>query len=342
MSDQIETSTLTLRSPADLLTELPALLGFHPSDSFIAVLSREHMLRCVVRVDLVDLDPEFAIRIVSVAHNAGADQVHAVVYTDRGETESLPHAVEMDHVRELLEEAGVQVMDILLATEARFWSYLCTGSACCPPEGRPLTQGTPVLEATRVRAGRLAIAASRAAAEQAYRLRPGLEPTEDALRTARLLLTRSAPERGRLAVDAVHALVRLAQDGQFGLDWVDDQLDEGFRAALILLIQDIQVRDLLLGTLASTPGSLSGPVEALIRAAVSSPEDLRPAVAATAAALLAAHGDDPVGLWAMLDHAEGQSLATLVQTGVEQGLPPESVRDAFAEALPLVLERVSS
>jgi len=342
MSDHGSTSsTLTLRSPADLLSELPGLLGYHPSDSLVIVYTKARSLRCVLRMDLTDLGPEAAIRIISVAHRADADTVHAVVYSPSVGDEK-PHATQVESLRELLDEAGVHIADVLLVSGDRYWSYLCTDASCCPPEGRPVPEGTPVLEAERVRAGQLAIADSREAAAAAYGLRPDLEPSPEALRTAEILLNRSERDRGRVAVQAVRTLVRLQEDGQLGRGWVDDELDEGFRAALMLLIQDIQVRDLLLGTLATERGCLSGPVEALIRTALSSPADLRPRVAATAAALLAAHGDNPVGLWSMVDLSEDESLAALVRAGMEQGLPPQVVRDTFSEALPLVLERATA
>ena len=334
-------STLTLRSPADLLSELPGLLGYHPSDSLVVVFSQDRTLRCVLRVDLSDLGPEAAIRIGSVAHQAEADTVHAVVYAPTT-SEPKPHQADVDSLTDLLDEAGAHVADVLLAAHGRYWSFLCADAGCCPPEGRPVPEGTPVLEAERVRAGHLAVADSREAAAAAYELRPDLEPSSEALRTAQILLNRSVQDRGRVAVEAVRTLVRLQDDGQLGLGWVDDELDEGFRAALMLLIQDIQVRDLVLGTLAAEPGCLSGPVEALIRTALSAPADLRPRVAASASALLAAHGDNPVGLWSMVDLAEDESLAALVRAGMEQGLPPQVVRDTFSEALPLVLERATA
>jgi len=339
-NDNTPTSTLTLRSPADLLFELPGLLGYRPNDSLVVIFTKTRTLRCVLRMDLTDLGPEAAIRVVSIAHRAEADTVHAVVYVPGG-MEEKPHATEVESLRDLLDEAGVHVAEVLLVADGRYSSYLCTDVSCCPPEGRPVPEGTPVLEAERVRAGHLAVAGSREEAAAAYRLRPDLEPSPDALRTGRVLLSRTTAERGRVAVEAVRTLVRLQADGRLGLDLVDDELDQGFSAALMLLVQDISVRDLLLGTLATEPGSLSGPVEALTRTTVSSPADLRPRVAATAAALLAAHGDNPIAFWCMVDLAEDESLAALVRSGVELGLPPDAVRETFADALPLVLERAA-
>jgi hypothetical protein len=83
-------------------------------------------------------------------------------------------------------------------------------------------------------------------------------------------------------------------------------------------------------------------VDVLIRTAITAPVDLRPRIAATAAALLAADGSNPVALWAMVDLAEDESLAALVRAGVEQGLPPDLVRGTFAEALPMVRERIAT
>jgi hypothetical protein len=217
-------STLTLRSPADLLSELPGLLGYHPSDSLVVVFTQARTLRCVMRMDLTDLGPEAAIRVVSVAHQAHADAVHAVVYASTA-SRTKPHQADVDSLVELLDEAGAHVADVLLVTDGRYWSYLCTTASCCPPEGRSVREGTPVLEAERVRAGHPAVADSREAAAAAYRLRPDLEPSSEALRTAEILLNRSVRDRGRVAVEAVRTLVRLQEDGQLGLGWIDDELN---------------------------------------------------------------------------------------------------------------------
>jgi len=335
------TATLSLRSPGDLLAELPGLLGYHPVDSLVTVLTQDRTLRCVMRMDLDQIDDEAADRIISVANRAEADTVYAVVYA-KFAGEDLPHHSQIDDLHHRLDESGVHLADVLLVDDARYWSYLCQDLRCCPPEGRPIRGGTPVLEAERVRSGLPAVVESRREAASVYRARPDLEPTPDALRAAELLLSRPTEARGRIAVEAVRSLAQLLDDGQLGLDPVDDQLDDTLRAALVTLIQDIQVRDLLLGTFASSPGSLDGPVEVLIRAAITAPEEMRPRIAATAAALLAADGTNPVALWAMVDLAEDESLAALVQAGVEQGFPPDLVRGTFAEALPTVRERLTA
>jgi len=334
-------TSLSLRGPDDLVSELPGLLGYHPADSLVAVLTYEQTLRCVVRMDLTDLDAQAAIRIISVAHQGEADTIHVVIYSEFT-GEDLPRHGQVETMCELLEEAGVHVSDVILVDEGRYWSYLCQDLRCCPPEGRPVREGTSVLEAERVRAGQPAVAPTREVAARTYRLRPEMEPTSGSLRTARMLLSRTIQDRGRVACEAVRSLIALDEDGQLGLDSNDDQLDDTLRAVVVTLLQDIQVRDLFLGTLAASPGPLTNAAQVLIRTTVSAPRVMRPRVAATAAALLAADGSNPVALWAMVDLAGDESLAALVKAGTEQGIPPGMVRDTFAEALPLVLERVTA
>ena len=335
------TPTMTLSGPDDLVAELPGVLGYHPTESLVAVLTQDRTMRCVLRIDLGDFDEEIAERILMVANRAEADTVFAVVYSEFNGPE-MPHQGQIEDMRDVLDESGLALVDVLLVDRGRYWSYLCEDPGCCPPEGRSLRGGTPILEAERVRQGLPAVAATRRAAASAYRVRPDIAPTRAALDAAQLLLARPLESRCRVAVEAVRSLAQLLAEGQLGLDPVDDQLDDTLRAALVTLIQDIQVRDLVLGTLAAAPGDLDESVEVFIRAAISAPDYLRPRVAGTAAALLAADGSNPVALWAMVDLAEDESLAALVRTGVEQGFPPDLVRETFAEALPMVRERIAA
>ena len=52
MSQQFPTTTLTLHGPQDLLIEIPALIGFHPEESVVLLLTADKAVQCVVRVDL--------------------------------------------------------------------------------------------------------------------------------------------------------------------------------------------------------------------------------------------------------------------------------------------------
>ena len=336
------TPTMTLSGPDDLVAELPGVLGYHPTESLVAVLTQDRTMRCVLRIDLGDFDEEIAERILMVANRAEADTVFAVVYSEFNGPE-MPHQGQIEDMRDVLDESGLALVDVLLVDRGRYWSYLCEDPGCCPPEGRSLRGGTPILEAERVRQGLPAVAATRRAAASAYRVRPDIAPTRAALDAAQLLLARPLESRCRVAVEAVRSLAQLLAEGQLGLDPVDDQLD------MQAIVQPqhrgddgLHVRDLVLGTLAAAPGDLDESVEVFIRAANSAPDYLRPRVAGTAAALLAADGSNPVALWAMVDLAEDESLAALVRTGVEQGFPPDLVRETFAEALPMVRERIAA
>ena len=103
--DSTTSSTLTLRSPVDLLSELPGLLGFVPEDSLVAVLLREGILRCTMRVDLADLTDDGADHLVSVARRADADSVVLVFYADAA-TAAKPSTAGIEAMGDLLDGAG--------------------------------------------------------------------------------------------------------------------------------------------------------------------------------------------------------------------------------------------
>jgi hypothetical protein len=134
--------------------------------------------------------------------------------------------------------------------------------------------------------------------------------------------------------EALEALQRLAADS-------DARRAEADLVAVLVALQDVNVRDWVIADLASDPVD-HGPVDALVGAALAAPDDLRPRVAGAAAAVLYAVGDSPVGVWAMLDHAGDDSLAQLVAVGLDCCTPPTVLREVFDEARAGIQERIDA
>jgi hypothetical protein len=57
---------------------------------------------------------------------------------------------------------------------------------------------------------------------------------------------------------------------------------------------------------------------------------------------LYANGDNPVGVWAMLDHAGDDSLAQLVRASMDSCLPPTALREVFADDLVQIEQRMAA
>lgn len=326
MSSNTDHPTITLNSPDDLLREVPALLGFVPQQSLVAVLLDRSTLRCTLRWDLEHDLTEQAIRLIGVAHRAEADGAILAIYAE------IPHepflALAMNRAADLLEEQGIAVHDLLWVSQGRWGSYLCAQPTCCPEDGRPLPVTTPHLEVVRVADGRPAVATSREAVHAALEVQPEPEDSSAYRWATEALLDRP---KGEVADLAVRALSRLCTSEPPAPR--DSTQVATSRALLVLAVQDIAVRDFVIGSIAADCEDVGAAAEAVTQAALCAPERLRAAMAATAMAVVALDGQSSVALWRMHELAEGQSLAALLAAAVEAGFPPHEVRDLFASTL---------
>lgn len=155
-----EDPVLRLGGPADLLQAVPYLLGFHPAASLVVVGLNGGRLIVTVRLDLADLaDPRVLPDAVDAVRRGGSRELVGVVYAEcrPAAHERLP----WHGVAEALENAaaatGCAVIDALLVSGGRWWSYSCAQTDCCPPEGRALPEQTTVIEAAATYAGLVAL-----------------------------------------------------------------------------------------------------------------------------------------------------------------------------------------
>lgn len=334
-------TNITLSGPGHFVAAVPALLGFHPTDSLVVVfLTRERSeVACTLRIDIPEDLTALVPQLLRVAARAESDTVVTALFCDRGVGDP-PRRGEVALLIGLLAAGEVKVKDAFLVDDGRWWSFLCNDSSCCPPDGTPIPQETTEVEAERVAAGLLAVAPTREALQQQYTPRPDLAPSPAAFRAAVRVL--DLPARAR-ADSALVAVTELA--GMTGTPLVEQtrgwrRRDALRRAQLVMLMHDVHVRDFVLASLATDDTDTTGLVDALVRTALTAPEGLRAPLAATAAAALVATGGDPVAVWSLLGLAPGESLAGLVEASITAGIPPQGIRAAFAEAMPEVEHRL--
>lgn len=147
MSDDTRPS-VKIRTPADLLGVLPVQVGFAPTESLVLMLlqGERKLDYATLRVDLPDrrsearVCEELARRLARLA----VDAALVVVYTEEpAPARGLVRAPFVRTLRRALGRVGIEVADMLLVRDGRWWCYGCTDSGGCPPEGTPLpTQPT--------------------------------------------------------------------------------------------------------------------------------------------------------------------------------------------------------
>jgi len=197
-------------SPAELISAVPFLIGFHPADSLVVVAMQGTLITFAVRIDLPELNaPEEEAR-AAVLHLATVvlrQDAEAVTIIGYGEEPRVAPAVM--RIADAFRKAGATVVDELHVEDGRFWSYLCTDSSCCPPEGQPCEPAHSVVAAEATFAGAVALPNRQALSEQ---LAPVTGDDREAMKaaTARAVLRLAAlagerpPPREAKTPDGAH------------------------------------------------------------------------------------------------------------------------------------------
>jgi hypothetical protein len=154
-------------SPAELISAVPFLIGFHPADSLVVVAMQGTLITFAVRIDLPELNaPEEEARaavlhLATVVLRQDAEAVTIIGYGDEPRV-----APAVMRISDAFRKAGATVVDELHVEDGRFWSYLCTDSSCCPPEGQPCEPAHSVVAAEATFAGAVALPNREALSEQ--------------------------------------------------------------------------------------------------------------------------------------------------------------------------------
>jgi hypothetical protein len=219
-------STISINGPAELLAAVPHLLGFRPEESLVIIGLADRQLVVTARLDLADARDHGRCLGDTLAAivRGGTMQVVGAVYTADtvGPDGRLPHSDVADRLVIEVDRAGAQLVDCLLVTGGRWWSYTCHNLECCPAEGRAMHDEPTLFQVEATYAG-LTVAASRDAMAQRltplqdrHRLQGLINDAED---TAALAL-----RRGRLAGHdtsvkrAIFAAARAAAQGDYPSD----------------------------------------------------------------------------------------------------------------------------
>lgn len=246
MSEQAA-AKLRLSSPADLIEAVPYLLGYHPSNSMVALALRGPRREVVftMRLDLptdeADLIRPCSRSVAAYLAQAEAGQAVLVAYGDGGRAgAALPQAALVDMTCKALRRRGIEIIDAVYVGAGRWWSYTCMVPACCPTEGRPVvSDGSSAVAATATYAGLVALP-NREAVEKM--LEPvgflaGQGMAQALARADETLAARIADEPGLVEVRSVTtALLTEAVDSE-------QVLPDDAAARLIVGIEDIVVRD---------------------------------------------------------------------------------------------------
>lgn len=318
--------SVTVSSFVDFAAAVPALVGFYPTESVVAVFLRGNQLVVTIRVDRPDPLDRVSALVTKTAHRVGADQVVLAVFsttisyrTDDGQVTALVSTCAAQDIR---------VLDAVVIAEDRCWSLLDNAGRFRPSAAAVLPDRTTPLEAQRVATGQAAVADSRSAIEARFQARPDLAPSKDAFHQARDVWNLPLTDQAALAWECLRLLAskpRLQVAGSSG---------DLLRARLAVLVSDGRVRDFVLCSVASCSDDVDELVDAAVTTALRTPADFQSPIAATAAALLAACGDSTVPVRCLLELAEGMILADLIDRALANAIPPATLRQWMRDSMP--------
>jgi hypothetical protein len=132
-------SSRRISGPGELLQAVPYLLGFHPNASLVLIGLHDGRLVVTARLDLPDAaEPGVLAHTAAAMARGGSTAVVAAVY-DSASDGTLPSwgglaaAVELD-----AEQAGCELLEVLLVSRGRWRSLMCGSPDCCPADGYEL------------------------------------------------------------------------------------------------------------------------------------------------------------------------------------------------------------
>lgn len=348
--------TLSVRSPSAMLASIPYLVGFQPRNSLVLLLLAppRGRIKLTMRIDLPDNDaPLIATALASelaarVSH-VGAESAIAVIFSDdagsagTGDFDWYPHPHLANALVTELGVFGIELVDAMLVSHDRRWSYLCDNDYCCPAEGVPVGDDESRAVRARLVVEGFAPAASRE--EVVARIAPdpqGQQLVADVLGT----IDESHHEgwgpadfyRLTALVIEESNLARFAGSGEADTSFVPEEMRE-FRhahiAQLLHLLDSIWIRDLVMrkvildGAGDRSARSLCDAFCDVLRWA---PVGYVAPIATITALMSWQAGDGLIAVEALtraLDDNPDYYMAKLTMDAIDGGLPPARMLEVF-------------
>ncbi|MGW0389797.1 DUF4192 domain-containing protein [Streptomyces sp. NPDC003042] len=356
---------ITLRSPAELADALPYMLGFHPSDSLVmvAVHGEGGRFGGRLRVGIPTAPAEWeetarqvADCLVRGSERRGGKPDGIVVFLCQDPSGGESGQRVMTRLRPLAQRLrlacgalDVPVLEALCLSGGRYWSYTCHDDECCPAEGKPLAlPGTSVMAATATFAGLQVRGSLKEIESRLTPLRGGQAAgQEEALdRAAAALVPKildgaTREEVGAETLALARTLMRRltlappAAGGPGADDWDDALLGHDEAAAVILGLQDREIRDIAAEWMEDDEAAPALRLwRALARRCVGAYAEHAAAPLTLAGWVSWSCGDEPTARIALTLALRADSeyrFAQLLHHACNEGIDPEGLRECLRE-----------
>lgn len=333
-----------ISDPGSLISAVPALLGFHPRRSLVAICLSGTSVGAVMRHDLVFDEPGRASAVMelvleqfaAVAVREGADRMLVVIVDDRippraRAADLVGHVAVAESFRELLHHSGIDLSAVHVCSRIEAgapWQDL-TGPnrGVLPDPTASAVAAAQVLEGRTIRGSReeLETVLDPVSPELQERIADLIDTArEDRTRGSALTGTAADPHRSdREGLEYV--LTRIAQHDS------GDEIAAEECAELALALETLTVRDSLLALSAGAQAAAAEQMWAHLARTLPDPERAEPLALFGYSAYL--RGDGPmagVALCAALVADPCHRLAGLLDDALQAGVRPAALRDLAA------------
>jgi hypothetical protein len=326
----------TLTSAHDLITAVPFLIGFHPTDSIVLVSVKDEAIGLAMRVDLphtLDSDSIDLLAHHFIREKADAALILAYMPDGRDDGDSLLISLGAGLIRN-----GITVQESLLIQDGRYRSIMCRDITCCSPIGKELPEiEISEMAAEHVVAGIPMPYANISELIDAIAADPQSLDLSWSDEVNRFYISEDAETISALRRDGVETMDQLLDEYRVG----HGPRDRALVARMIGRMSDVQVRDYALGVHDEDSFDLYFSMwRELLRLA---PRGFISPIACIVAAMAYEGGDGALAQKA-IDRAlvddEKYPLAQLLRRVFSAGWPPESFAQMRAELHPKVIATI--
>lgn len=326
----------TLTSAHDLITAVPFLIGFHPTQSLVLISVKDGAIGLAMRIDLPDNLASDTIELLArhfINEEAEAALLVAYMPINREDGDSLLIAMGAGLIRN-----GIAVQESIVVRDGRYRSIICRDIECCPSEGLEV----PAIENSQIAAEHVVagipmpfaditdLAASISADPQSFDLEWGDQ-------VAKFFVAEDAEDLEVLRRDGVETMELLMDEYRIGRG----PSDRSLVARMIGRMSDVQVRDYALGVHSEDNYDLYFTMwRELLRLA---PRGFVAPLACIVAAMAYENGDGALAQKALdraFDDGGQYPLASLLRRVFNAGWPPESFASMREELHPKVVATI--
>ncbi|WP_433612396.1 DUF4192 domain-containing protein [Prescottella agglutinans] len=333
-----------ISDPGTLISSVPALLGFHPRRSLVAICLTGTSVGAVMRHDLVLDEPGRAGGVMdlvleqfaAVAEREGADRMLAVVVDDRIPHCARPadlagHVAVVERFRDLLDRSAIELSAAHVCSRIQAgapWQDLDGANhGILPDPTASAVAAAQVLEGRAIRGSREELEAvlDPASPDVQERIADLIDAARDD-DTRGVARTRAAADPERADREGLeYVLTRIAQHDS------GDEISAEECVELALALENLTIRDSLLALSAGVHAGAAEQMWVHLARSLPDPERAEPLALLGYSAYL--RGDGPmagVALCAALTADPCHRLAGLLDDALQAGVRPAALRDLAA------------